>query len=130
MIVKNENIDIWIGRAFILISFFLMLSLANNSFGSSSHCKDISYEQVVNINSSAILFESNSTPDYIHSFEYCICFYIESWKDNFNLVNYNKIVSRQIKTEEVRFNEFKPKLLRLLVSYLQYLSIEDYLLIS
>ena len=130
MIETRDNIDNWIGRFFTFIFLFCLLLITTNDSNSNTDCQNISLEQIVDINNSATLVKPASLPDYNVSFENCIRFDIESWKNKFDLTISNKIVNQQFKTEELRFYEFKPNLLRLQLSYLQFTSTLDYLLIS
>lgn len=107
-----------------------MVSFSSNDSSSNTEYHTISVEQVNDFSSSATLVEPVSLPTYNNSFENCICFGSESWLSNSYLTNSNKVVSLQLKTEELSIYEFLPDLLRLQLSYLQFASTEDYLVTS
>jgi hypothetical protein len=130
MVDKKDNIDSGIGRFFILIFFFFLLSLSKNDSHLNSDYQNLSFTQIAWSNNYATLVEPTSLPVYNISLENCNSFDVESWKSKHNLATANKIVNQQLNTAELKFCDLKPNLLRLQLTYLHITTAEDYLLIS
>jgi hypothetical protein len=125
----SENRDFWIGRIFMIFFFFFVLSFSNRDSNSQIDYNLTSIEQVVDIHSSATLIEPISIPNYHISLVDHELYNIKISDNNFDIF-LNSTVNHQFKCEELRFLNFKPKLLMLHLIPLKVSSKEDYSLIS
>lgn len=133
MIEAKENIYTWVGRSFAVIVFAFLASLSNHHSSSDTDYENVSVDrtaQVVDLNHSATLAKPVILPDFDDSFEGGISAGFESWQIKSDLRLSNRVVNRQFKTARLKFYAFKPNLLRLKLSYLQFTSAEDCTLIS
>ena len=125
---KNENIDLWTGRFFIIIFFLFVLSFWDSD--SKADSNSISIDQIVVVDNSAILVK---TTDYTSNNDYpanskflCINANNSQANDRFT----NKAINQQFKHQKLRFFKVKPNLLRIYSSNLISNSEDDYFMIS
>lgn len=133
MIRSKENIYSWIGRSFALLAFSFLVLLSNHDSNSGADNQTISVDQaaqVVDFDHAATLVKPVILPDFDDSFESGISYSFASWKIKSDLALSNKVVNQQFKTAELRFYAFKPNLLWLKLSGIQFTSTEDDALIS
>lgn len=125
---KNENIDLWTGRFFIIIFFLFVLSFWGS--GSKADSNSNSIDQIVVVDNSAILVK---TTDYASNNNYpanskFLCINANNSQANDRFIN--KAINHQFKYQKLRFFKVKPKLLRIYSSNLISNSEEDYFMIS
>lgn len=125
---KNENIDLWTGRFFIIIFFLFVLSFWGS--GSKADSNSNSIDQIVVVDNSAILVK---TTDYTSNNDYpanskFLCINVNNSQANDRFIN--KAINHQFKHQKLRFFKVKPKLLRIYSSNLISNSEEDYFMIS
>lgn len=127
---KNENIDYWIGRAFMLCFFVFIVAFSKGSANSSTDQKPYSIEQLVDVDRSALIIESPNISNYNASlveFELCNR---KTQQTKLGVLHVSNKIDQQFKCEYIQFLKLKPKLLKDLSVYFKVSSNTDYPLIS
>lgn len=129
---KSDNIEIWIGRAFICLFFiFFTLSFSSNGYSNSEADTDaFTVEQLVHIDNAAILVEPTNVPGNHHFLVYRELYGLKIQNVNLGIPVLKFAIQQQFKQQKLRFFNCKPKLLESQLISSKEFSDEEELMIS
>jgi hypothetical protein len=109
---RNKNIDSLIERVLLIFFFLFILSVSSSDSNSQTDTSTITFEQVTNIDNSAILTKPVDILSYNISIESCELINSKIRNSKFDIDFSNNTTNLKLKSEGLKFFNIKPKLIK------------------